>query len=97
MTHRIRTSVVAMLLAAATTVGLAAACGFGVNAARGTGTNATSVAATELANRASSSPDTVSVPDLTDPATRKQFVCSFEDGYFTEPQARSNSSSSYCR
>jgi hypothetical protein len=38
----------------------------------------------------------VRFPDLTDPAGRTQFACSFEDGYFTEPQASPDDSASDC-
>jgi glucose/arabinose dehydrogenase len=63
-----------------------AACGSG-NARRGTDPQATPTARTARQNHPTSPPDTVRLPDLTDPATRKQFACGFADGYFTEPQA----------
>jgi hypothetical protein len=31
-------------------------------------------------------PDADRLPDLNDPAVRKQFACSFAEGYFTPPQ-----------
>lgn len=48
-------------------------------------------------NQTMSAPDTVRVPDLNDPAVRRQFVCSFADGYFTEPQPPQANSTSDCR
>ena len=39
----------------------------------------------------------VQLPDLTDPAARKQFACSFEDGYFGEPAASRDDATSDCR
>ena len=72
------------------------ACGANNNARRGTDPNATPAAEIQRKNSTTSQPDTVRLPDLTDPATRKQFVCSFADGYFTEPQVpRGNSTSDY--
>jgi hypothetical protein len=72
------------------------ACGSNDNTHRGTDAQATPVAQTELPNHTTSPPETVRLPDLTDPATHKQFVCSFADGYFTALQPPNNSTS-YCR
>jgi hypothetical protein len=72
-----------------------AACGSDNNTR--TDPHATTAAEIEPEITTTSPPDTVPLPDLADPATRKQFVCSFADGYFTEPQApRDNSTSEDC-
>jgi hypothetical protein len=73
-----------------------AACGSYYNA-RGTDPHATPAAEIERHNNTTSPPDIVRLPDLTDPAQRKQFVCSFANGYFNEPQpSPDNSTSDYC-
>jgi hypothetical protein len=43
-----------------------------------------------------SAPDTVDLPELNDPAVRKQFVCSFADGYFAPPQPPGENSTLDC-
>jgi hypothetical protein len=40
----------------------------------------------EIARQYATRAPEVRLPDLTDPATRKQLVCSFAEGYFTPPQ-----------
>jgi hypothetical protein len=39
----------------------------------------------------------VPLPDLTDPAVRKQFACSFSDGYFNERGDSSDDATSDCQ
>ena len=63
-----------------------AACGANNNARPGTDPHATPATEIERHNNRT-----------TQPATRKQFVCSFANGYFTQPQPpRDNSTSKYC-
>ena len=74
-----------------------AACGANNNARPGTDPHATPATEIERHNNRTTQPDTVPLLDLTQPATRKQFVCSFANGYFTQPQPpRDNSTSKYC-
>lgn len=73
-----------------------AACGSN-NTRRGTDPHATPATETARQDNATSPPDTVRLPDLTDPETRKQFACSFDDGYFTEPRAPRDDAPSDCR
>jgi hypothetical protein len=74
-----------------------AACGSS-NTRRGTDPHATPAAKTAQQNHATSPPNTIRLPDLTDPTTRKQFACSFANGYFTEPQPPYDNTTSnyYC-
>jgi len=73
-----------------------ASCGSG-NTRRGTDPQATPAAETAQQDHATNPRDSVQLPDLTDPATRKQFVCSFADGYFTGSQKPADDSKSSCR
>jgi hypothetical protein len=73
-----------------------AACG-PANTRRGTDPQATPAANSTRQNLPTRPPDTVRLPDLTDPATRKRFACSFADAYFTEPQAPRDNAPSDCR
>jgi len=73
-----------------------AACGPS-NTRRGTDLHATPATETARQSQATSPPDTVRLPDLTDPKTRKQLACSFDDGYFTQPRAPRDNAPSDCR
>jgi hypothetical protein len=74
------------------------ACGTNNDARQRTDSHATPVAIIDQQNKSTSRhSDTVRQPDLTNSAIRKRFVCSFADGYFTEPEApRDNPTPHYC-
>jgi hypothetical protein len=72
-----------------------AACGSTNTARRGTDPHATPAA--HIERHTTNEPYTVRLPNLRDPATRKQFVCNFANGYFTQPQPPRYSTSNYCR
>jgi hypothetical protein len=90
--HQLRIAIGAAVLAITL-----AACGSNNNARQGTDPHATPATEIERQNTTTTQPDIVRLPDLTQPATRKQFVCGFANGYFTQPQPpRDNSTSNYC-
>jgi hypothetical protein len=73
-----------------------AACGSSDNARPGTDPPKTPAGEITRQDGMSSPPDTVRLPDLTDPATRKRFACSFADGYFAPPQETPDISTPDC-
>jgi hypothetical protein len=90
--HQLRIAIGAAVLAITL-----AACGSTNNARPGSDPHATPAAESEQHTNPTSQSDRVRLPDLTQPATRKQFVCSFANGYFNEPQPPpDNPTSDYC-
>jgi hypothetical protein len=75
-----------------------AACGSNNDARPRTDSHATRAAEIAQQNDSTSrQTDTVRQPDLTNPVIRNRFVCSFADGYFTEPEGpRDSPTTDYC-
>jgi hypothetical protein len=77
-------------------VGITLAACESANTGTGTDSHATPVAETARQQHVTDAPD-VRFPDVTDPAARRQFACSFADGYFTEPRVPRHDAASDCR
>ena len=63
----------------------------------GADVNASAPSRGARADQTTSARGTVRLPDLRDPATRKQFVCSFADGYFSPPPTALSNRPSDCK